>query len=327
MKHLNFLFALFLLYFPPQVSHANLLKNTVINSPLEEKRHHALFIGRTEAEGADINNPVFLQTTNFPANKIDWTFIDPKPRSPESSRDMVATIDQVIHSRPKTTKNNFQGVFDLIVIDSGAAGYFLNTVILRNLIDWVKPGSNSLLIFENLPTVVNLTCVLPNGLFSVKPWEKQRRWQVGEKITSPNLEDESESLGGELSAYPDSQDLFCEIYFNNQKKGEEWGDDLKQASLKAFDNSDEENNRILNEIQDPQKTIVFKRCEDKLGNYFKKNQENKIHKELSGYFDRVSLQKNNNSHNDAPFVKGKTYRPANNLFWWVAQGKKTETEL
>jgi hypothetical protein len=133
--------------------------------------NNALFLGRTQDQGADAKNLGFLTNINNPLNDTtQWFFIDSEERTPKSFNDIVVRTDTlinlIIHGK---IEDKFLNQFKVIVIDSGAAGYILTNALLDKLISWAHNGPESILIFENIPSKVYTTCSISPGSFPSLP--------------------------------------------------------------------------------------------------------------------------------------------------------------
>jgi hypothetical protein len=292
------------------------IRNQLQKLDLDSNGNNALFIGRTEKEGVDIHNTGSLGPKNLVNRKTKWVFIDSQPRDQQSNNDLVLTIQDLIDFLKKSgaaTEEQFREKFKLIVVDSGAAYYILTDAILHKFIDWVRPSDGSTLIFEHIPARVYATCLPPFSPFFNDPWQRQQKWEKGEPISYRELK------SGSLRAFPNFCNLFCEIYFNTMYEDKE--SFHKEELARPKKDSD-----ILCKA-DPELLAMFKDLSPEFKEHFNKLQQQKIQKELTLYFDTVILKKNDHGHNDAPFVRDRTYNPAHNLFWWVASGKKSKPAM
>jgi hypothetical protein len=292
------------------------IKYQLENLSLNNDNNNALFLGRTEAQGIDLENPGSLVPKDIIDSNTKWVFIDYQNREQLSVNDIVAPIEEVIQIYPNNETDSLAKKFKLIIIDSGVAGYIMSGNLLKKLISWIKPDKASALIFENLPPTIHPTCEIPYQFASECLWERQRKWKQGEKLF---IQQFGNNL---LSFYPNAQDPFCQIYCNTKRKGKKWCEESIEACSRYFRNSANDWQRIKEEMTDYKKIQHYKDCCDNLKKYFKARQNEKIGQELALYFNNVSLQENLNKNNDAPFVKGKTYNPSNQFFWWVAIRKK-----
>jgi hypothetical protein len=283
---------------------------------LNKDNNNALFLGRTEHQGANINNPGSLAPHNLVDSKTSWVFLDSADREPLSNNDVIANTEDLLNFFKTSNKDKLSERFKLIVIDSGAAEYILTSVLLNKIISWVTPGETSTLIFENLPPRVYPTCSIPFALFSEPLWERQKKWDKGEALT---LEEFNEHC---LRAFPNAQDVFCQIYCNTKKNNEEWDEKSIVACSKWYLQKPQNWKSLQEEVSDQIKLEKYNRDCHQLKKYFKKSQEDKIRDQLSQYFEDVSLQQNKSKNNDAPFVKGSTFNPSQHRSWWVAIGKK-----
>ncbi|MDP1724271.1 MAG: hypothetical protein Q8L85_06170 [Alphaproteobacteria bacterium] len=295
------------------------VKNQLEQLALDPEGNNALFIGRTEEQGADSNNTGSIGPKNLVNEQTHWVFLDCAQRESKSSNDIILTIEDLIDFIDNTAANQLTEKFKLVVIDSGVSCYIINMNVLNKLIDWVAPGEDTALLFEHIPCNVYSTC---SGSFSAgstlsalqAPWKKQEKWEQGEEVFFVEIGQNSLPL----RAFPNVRDPFCKIYFNTKLEDKVWDNqDFYENSAKYI-----ELVGLQNQMMDMPMVNTFNALRPELGAYFDGLRVQKIQSALTKVFNVVEFKANDNEHYDAPFVKSMTYAPSQCSFWWVASAKK-----
>jgi hypothetical protein len=294
------------------------VKSQLEQLTLDPEGNNALFIGRTEEQGADSNNTGSMGPKNLVNEQTNWVFLDCAPRESKSSNDIILAIEDLIDFIDNTASNQLTEKFKLVVIDSGVACYILNMNVLNKLIDWVAPGKDTALIFEHVPCNVYSTCSGPFSQGSTlsalqAPWKKQEKWEQGEEVFFKEIGQNSLPL----RAFSNAHDLFCQIYLNTKLEGKVWDRDLYENIR--------EHKKLLSlqeQMMDMSMVNTFSALRPELRAYFDELRVQKIQSALTKVFNVVEFKTNDNEHYDAPFVKSMTYAPSQCSFWWVVSGKR-----
>jgi hypothetical protein len=283
---------------------------------LPSNGNNALFLGRTEKQGADFNNHG-LGPKNIVNEQTRWVFIDAEERERQSLNDLVIRTENLVEYTQKIgLKDPFLHKFKLIVIDSGAAEYILTNELLDKLLEWIRPHGNSTLIFENPNVKIYPTCIFPFDLFSLPLEKRKERWQRGETVPY-GIE------GDDLRAYPNFEVPLSQIFFDTSKENVEKAEEIKTLLSSCYVLDKKKCNFLQDQLCDNNKLQTFQTLLPQFQEYFLKRQTEKLEQKLKQHFHTVNLVKNEVLNNSAPFVKDHTYYPALNRFWWIASGKIT----